>query len=37
MLSALKDHVSDLVNAKPGDAAALRGRERGGPRFFFGP
>jgi hypothetical protein len=25
------------VNAKPGDRPRLRGRERGGPRFFFGP
>jgi hypothetical protein len=37
VLSALKAHVADLVNAKPGDQPRLRGRQRGGPRFFFGP
>ena len=37
ILSGLKAHVDDLVNAKPGDRPQLRGRERGGPRFFFGP
>jgi hypothetical protein len=37
MLSGLKAHVDDLVNAKPGDRPRLGGRERGGPRFFFGP
>ena len=37
ILSGLKAHVGDLVNAKPGDRPQLRGRERGGPRFFFGP
>jgi hypothetical protein len=37
ILGALKDHVGDLVDAKPGDRPHLRGRERGGPRFFFGP
>ena len=37
ILGALKDHVGDLVNAKPGDGPHLRGHERGGPRFFFGP
>ena len=37
ILSGLKAHVRDLVNAKPGDRPQLRGRERGGPRFFFGP
>ena len=37
VLGALKDHVGDLVNAKPGDRPHLRGQERGGPRFFFGP
>jgi hypothetical protein len=37
ILSGLKAHVADLVNAKPGDRPRLRGRERGGPRFFFGP
>ena len=37
ILSGLKAHVADLVNAKPGDRPHLRGRERGGPRFFFGP
>ena len=37
ILGALKDHVGDLVNAKPGDRPQLRGHERGGPRFFFGP
>jgi hypothetical protein len=35
VLSGLKDHVDDLVNAKPGDRPRLR--ERGTPRFFFGP
>jgi hypothetical protein len=37
ILSGLKAHVDDLVNAKPGDRPRLRGRERGAPRFFFGP
>jgi hypothetical protein len=37
ILGALKDHVGDLVNAKPGDRPQLRMRERVGPRFFFGP
>ena len=37
ILGALKDHVGDLVNAKPGDRPHLRGREPAGPRFFFGP
>jgi hypothetical protein len=37
MLSALKAHVDELVNAKPGDGPRLRGRERGGPRLHFGP
>lgn len=37
ILSGLKSRVDDLVNAKPGDRPALRGRHRGGPRFFFGP
>jgi hypothetical protein len=37
ILSGLKAHVGDLVNAKPGDRPRLRGREPGGRRFFFGP
>jgi hypothetical protein len=37
ILSGLKAHVEDIVNAKPGDRPRLRGHERGGPRFFFGP
>ena len=37
ILAKLKSHVADLVNAKPGDRPALRGRRGGGPRFFFGP
>jgi hypothetical protein len=37
MLSGLKAHVADLVNAKPGDRPHVRGRERGGPRLHFGP
>jgi len=37
ILSGLKAHVDDLVNAKPGDRPRLGGRERGGRRFFFGP
>jgi hypothetical protein len=37
ILSALKAHADDLVNLKPGDRPRLRGHERGGPRFFFGP
>jgi hypothetical protein len=37
ILGELKAHAGDLVNAKPGDRPRLRGRERGGPRFFFGP
>jgi hypothetical protein len=36
ILGALKDHVGDLVNAKPGDRPHLRMRERVGPRLFFG-
>ena len=37
ILSGVKAHVADLVNAKPG-AAPQRGARRGaGPRFFFGP
>jgi hypothetical protein len=34
ILSGLKAHVDDLVNAKPGDRPHLRGHARGGPRFF---
>jgi hypothetical protein len=37
ILSNLKDRVGDLVNAKPGDRPAFRGRFHAGPRFFFGP
>jgi hypothetical protein len=37
LLGAVKDHVGDLVDAKPGDRPHRQGRERGGPRFFFGP
>jgi hypothetical protein len=37
LLGGLKSHVDELVNAKPGDRPRLRGHERGGPRFFFGP
>jgi hypothetical protein len=37
ILSGLKAHVDDLVNATPGDRPRLGGRERGGRRFFFGP
>ena len=37
ILGALKDHVGDLVNAKPGDRPHLQRREPAGPRFFFGP
>jgi hypothetical protein len=37
ILSGLKAHVDDVVNAKPGDRPRLGGRERGGRRFFFGP
>jgi hypothetical protein len=37
MLAKLKSHVDDLVNAKPPDRPALRGRRGAGPRFFFGP
>jgi hypothetical protein len=37
ILSGLKDHVDDVVNAKPGDRPRLGGRDRGGRRFFFGP
>jgi hypothetical protein len=37
LLSGLKAHVDDLVNAKPGDRPRLRLHERGAPRFFFGP
>jgi hypothetical protein len=37
MLSALKAHVDELVNAKPGDGPRLRMRQRAAPRFFFGP
>jgi hypothetical protein len=37
ILSGVKAHVADLVNAKPGDRPHLRGRERGGPRLHFGP
>jgi len=37
ILGALKDHVGDLVNAKPGDRPHLRRRDPAGPRFFFGP
>jgi hypothetical protein len=33
----LKSHVDDLVNTKPPDRPALRGRRGAGPRFFFGP
>jgi len=37
ILAKLKSHVDDLVNAKPPDRPALRGRRGAGPRFFFGP
>jgi hypothetical protein len=37
MLANLKSRVGDLVNAKPGDRPAFRGRRGGAPRFFFGP
>ena len=37
ILSGLKAHVDDVVNAKPGDRPRLGGRDRGGRRFFFGP
>jgi hypothetical protein len=37
ILSGLKAHVDDLVNAKPGDQPRLRRHERGGPRLHFGP
>ena len=37
VLTKLKSHVDDLVNAKPPDRPALRGRRGAGPRFFFGP
>jgi hypothetical protein len=37
ILAKLKSHVDDLVNAKPPDRPAFRGRRDAGPRFFFGP
>jgi hypothetical protein len=37
IVAKLKAHVADLVNAKPGDRPAFRGRRGAGPRFFFGP
>jgi hypothetical protein len=37
VLSKLKSRVDDLVNAKPADRPAFRGRRGAGPRFFFGP
>jgi hypothetical protein len=37
MLSALKAHIDDAVNATPPAAPRMRGERRGGPRFFFGP
>jgi len=37
VLTKLKSHVDDLVNAKPPDRPALRGRRGAGPRLFFGP
>lgn len=37
ILGAVKDHVGDLVDAKPGDRPHLQGGERDGPRFSFGP
>jgi hypothetical protein len=38
LLSMLKSHVDDAVNAKPpAGAPRLRDKPGGGPRFFFGP
>jgi len=37
ILSGLKSRVDELVNAKRDARAPFRGRNRGGPRFFFGP
>jgi hypothetical protein len=37
ILAKLKSRVDDLVNAKPSDRPAFRGRRGAGPRFFFGP
>jgi hypothetical protein len=37
ILSGLKDHVADLVNAKLPDKPTFRQRKDAGPRFFFGP
>lgn len=37
ILAKLKSRVDDLVNAKPPDRPAFRGRRGAGPRFFFGP
>jgi hypothetical protein len=37
ILGTLKSRVDDLVNTKPPDRPALRGRRGAGPRFFFGP
>jgi hypothetical protein len=37
IVAGLKDHVDDLVNAKPGDRPERGARRGGGPRFFFGP
>jgi hypothetical protein len=37
VLAKLKSRVDDLVNAKPADRPAFRGRRGARPRFFFGP
>ena len=37
ILSRVKAHVADLVNAKPGAAPQRGARRSAGPRFFFGP
>jgi hypothetical protein len=37
MLSSLKSHVDDFVNANPPDRPRFGGRRGAGPRFFFGP